>query len=135
EDRAEKCRRILVRYECEPGVRVEGYLLLPEPLGAAPRPAVVALHSTTPDTIDEVAGVRGRDSRALGLHFAQQGFVVFCPKNFLWHDAADYDDAVRKFQERHPGSLGMRKMLNDAQCAVDILASLPEVDPNRIGAV
>jgi pimeloyl-ACP methyl ester carboxylesterase len=29
----------------------------------------------------------------------------------------------------------MAKMLNDAQCAVDVLASLPEVDPERIGAL
>lgn len=136
EDRPEGCRRVRVRYECEPGVSVDGYLLYPEPMSARPRAGLVVLHSTTPDTIEEVAGTKGRDSRALGLTFAQQGFVVFCPQCFLWNDPAlDYNEAVAQFQKRHPGALGMQKMLNDAQCAVDVLASLPEVDPGRIGAV
>lgn len=136
EEGVEGCRRLLVRYDCEPGMAVEGYLLYPDPLGEEKRAAVVTLHSTTPDTIDEVAGVKGRDSRALGLKLAQEGFVVFCPKNFLWHDPSlDYGEAAAAFQTRHPGALGMRKMLYDAQCAVDILAALPEVDPDRIGAV
>ena len=135
EDRFDGCRRLLVRYECEAGLPAEGYLLHPEPLGQQPRAALVVLHSTTTDTIDEVAGVRGRESRALGLKFARQGFVVFCPRCFLWQDASlDYHEAVARFQSRHPGTLGMRKMLSDAQCAVDVLASLPQVDPQRIGA-
>ncbi len=77
----------------------------------------------------------GRDSRALGLKLARQGFVVFCPRCFLWRDTSlGYKEAAARFKARHPGTLGMRKMLNDAQCAVDVLTSLPEVDPNRIGA-
>ncbi|MCC6793978.1 MAG: dienelactone hydrolase family protein [Candidatus Hydrogenedentes bacterium] len=136
EDHPAGCRRIRVRYECETGVEVEGFLLYPDPLESAPRPALVVLHSTTEDTIEEVAGVKGRDDQALGLKFAQQGFIVFCPQCFLWNEPSlEYTDAVAKFQQRHPKTLGMRKMLNDAQCAVDILAGLPEVDPKRIGAV
>ncbi|MCC6696252.1 MAG: dienelactone hydrolase family protein [Candidatus Hydrogenedentes bacterium] len=136
EDRTEGCRRLLVRYEAEAGQPVEGYLLYPEPLVDGPRPALVVLHSTTPDTIDEVAGIKGRDSRALGLKFAEQGFVVFCPKCFLWQDPSlDYEEAAANFRKSHPGTLGMRKMLHDAQRAVDVLVSLPEVDPSRIGAL
>ncbi|MCC6487644.1 MAG: dienelactone hydrolase family protein [Candidatus Hydrogenedentes bacterium] len=136
EDHPEDCCRLLVRYEAEAGEQVEGYLLHPEPLLPAPRPALVVLHSTTPDTIDEVAGIKGRDSRALGLKFAQQGFIVFCPKCFLWQDPSlDYDEAAATFRKSHPGTLGMHKMLHDAQRAVDALTSLPDVDPNRIGAV
>jgi len=135
EDRPEGCRRLLVRYECEPGLPVEGYLLYPEPLRPGPRVGLVALHQTTPGTIDEIAGVKGPEMQALGLKFARRGFIVFCPKCFLWQDPAlDYYEAAAHFQKRHPGVLGMRKMLNDAQCAVDVLASLPAVDPERIGA-
>ena len=136
EDRPTGCRRLRVRYECETGIEVEGYLLYPDPLGSAPRPALVVLHSTTEDTIEEVAGVKGREDQALGLKFAQQGFAVFCPQCFLWNDPSlEYNEAVVKFQQRHLNTLGMRKMSNDAQCAVDILASISVVDPNRIGAV
>lgn len=135
ETRVDGCRRVRVRYTCEPGMVVEGYVLYPYPLADAPRPGIVAFHSTTPETIDEVAGVSGRDSRALGLKFARAGYVVFCPKCFLWHEDVDYTEAARRFQARHPGALGMRKMLYDAQLAVDVLASLPEVDAGRIGAV
>ncbi|HIA48936.1 MAG TPA: dienelactone hydrolase [Candidatus Hydrogenedentes bacterium] len=135
EDRPDGCRRLLVRYESEVGQAVEGYLLYPDPIGDKTRPALVVLHSTTKDTIFEVAGVTGRDSRALGLKLARQGFVVFCPRCFLWQDTSlGYEAAAARFQSRHPGTLGMRKMLNDAQCAVDVLNSLPEVDPDRIGA-
>jgi hypothetical protein len=63
------------------------------------------------------------------------GFVVFCPRCFLWQDAADYDEAVAKHRQRHPQSLGMAKMLYDAMRGVDVLVSLPDVDADRIGAV
>jgi hypothetical protein len=74
---------------------------------------------------------------AFGLKLARQGYVTFCPRNFLWPDneRIDAENETRRFQERHPGSLGMAKMLWDAQVAVDILAGLPEVDPQRLGAV
>jgi predicted esterase len=42
---------------------------------------------------------------------------------------------LKRFQARHPNSKGMAKMLFDAMVAVDLLASLPDVDPQRIGAV
>src|SRR5215471_17861727 len=82
--------RRLVRYEGEPGIFVEGYLLRPVEAGpGGKRPGIVALHQTTNDSIDQIAGVSGPEEQALGLKFAQRGFVVFCPRCFLWQDAAD----------------------------------------------
>ena len=135
EDRVDGCRRVLVRYESEPGLPVEGYVLYPDPLGPMPRAGVVALHSTTPDTINQVAGVTESGNHALGLKLAREGFVVFCPRCFLWPGPDDYTEAVARFQTRHPGALGMRKMLYDAQYGVDVLCTLPEVDSARIGAI
>jgi hypothetical protein len=37
-------------------------------------------------------------------------------------------------RRKHPTANGMGKMLYDARRAVDLLVSLPEVDPRRIGA-
>lgn len=129
--------RQLVRYEGEPGLFVEGYLLKPLANNneTQPRPGIVALHQTTNASIDEVAGVSGPDSMQIGLKLAKRGFVVFCPRCFLWQSVKDYNDAVAKHRERHPNSLGMAKMLYDAVRGVDVLASLPDVDAKRIGAV
>ena len=134
EDRPEGCIRQLVRYEGEPGITVEGYLLKPaKPDG--PRPGVVALHSTVGHTIRQPAGLQGRPEKAFGLKLAQRGVVAFCPKCFLWVGKGGYKEKVAEFQKRNPGCKGMAKMLWDAMLAVDILASLPEVDANRLGAV
>ncbi|MBC7818290.1 MAG: dienelactone hydrolase family protein [Planctomycetaceae bacterium] len=130
-------QRTLVRYEGEPGLFVEGYLLKPLTNNneTLPRPGIVALHQTTNASIDEVAGVSGPDSMRIGLKLAKRGFVVFSPRCFLWQSVKDYNDAVAKHRERHPNSLGMAKMLYDAVRGVDVLVSLPGVDTKRIGAV
>ncbi|WP_010583615.1 dienelactone hydrolase family protein [Schlesneria paludicola] len=128
--------RKLIRYENEPGLFLEAYLLQPVQGASLTRHAgLVALHATTNDTIEPIAGVKGDDAEQLGLKLARQGFVVVCPRNFLWQDATSLNDAVAKFRERYPRTLGMHKMLYDAQRATDILAALPDVDRQRLGAV
>ena len=136
EDRPEGAVRQLVRYEVEPGEPCEAYLLKPAKPG--PRcPAAVVLHSTVDQTIRQPAGVEGRPETAFGLKLAGLGYVTFCPRNFLWPtDGKSFDgQQVERFARRHPGSKGMAKMLYDAQVALDVLAGIPEVDPNRLGAV
>lgn len=130
-------KRQLVRYECEPGIFVEGYLLKPEADGnsGTKRPAVLALHPTTNATIDDIAGVTSHDTNQFGLLLAQRGFVTFCPRCFLWQNVSSLNEAVAQHRERHPQTTGMAKMLYDAMRGVDVLASLPEVDATRIGAI
>jgi len=134
EDRPQGCIRQLVRYESEPGIPVEGYLLKPAKQDG-PRPGVVCLHSTVNHTIRQPAGVEGNPAKAFGLKLARRGIVAFCPKCFLWVGRGSYTDKVAAFQARNPGCKGMAKMLWDAMLAVDVLASLPEVDAGRLGAV
>lgn len=130
------CTRQLVRYECEPGLFVEAYLLRStDPKFTGLRPGLVALHQTTNSTIDETAGISGPDSLQLGLKLARRGFVVICPRCFLWQNATSLQAAVKQFQERHPRTLGMHKMLYDARRAVDILLAQPGIDPQRVAAV
>jgi dienelactone hydrolase len=128
--------RQLVRYESEPGLPVEGYLLKPKRERLSGRvPGVVCLHSTVDFTIRQPAGLEGDAEDFFGLQLAQRDCVAFCPRCFLWDDGPLDRSLVDAFHERHPRSLGMAKMLYDAQRAVDVLASLPEVDAERIGAV
>ena len=142
EDRPDGVLRQLVRYEVEPGIPAEAYLLRPaRPRG--PAPGVVVLHSTVKYTIRQGAGVEGKPEKAFGLKLARRGYVTICPRCFLWpgdlEPASDrnlsYTQRVERFQARHPGSRGMAKMLHDSRVALDILANLPEVDPKRLGAV
>lgn len=126
--------RKVVRYENEPGQFLDAYLL--QPTESTKRgPGIIALHATTDKTNQPIAGVAGQEHEQIGLKLAKQGFVVLCPKNFLWQDGSNFDQAVANFKQRNPNSLGMRKMLYDAMRATDILAALPNVDDRRIGAI
>lgn len=140
EDRTEGVVRRLVKYETGPGLVAEGYLLMPEGMDgddAEPHalPGVVALHSTVEHTIRQPAGLEGDSAQAFGLKLARKGFVAFCPRCFLWVGEGDYHERVARFQKRHPGRLGMAKMLWDAQRGLDALESLAVVDGSRLGAV
>ena len=130
----ESVDRRLVEYDGEPGLRVRAWLIEPR-MRSGRLPALVALHQTTSATIDEVAGVSGPDAMQIGLKLARRGFVVLCPRCFLWQDVDGYDAAVQRLRERHPRTTGMAKMLYDARRAVDVLESLESVDAGRIGAV
>ena len=136
EDRPDGVVRQRVRYEVEPGLPVEAYLLKPAKAQGR-QPGVLALHSTVRHTIRQPAGVEGKPEKAFGLKMARRGYVTFCPRCFLWSDdlSIPYVKHVERFRARHPGSKGMAKMLYDAQVALNVLAGLAEVDPRRLGAV
>jgi dienelactone hydrolase len=127
--------RELIEYLCEPDLRVQAYLLRPKgPAAPKSRAAIVLLHPTTKESFDPSAGVTGERKAQMGLILAEAGFVVICPRCYLWQDVASLNEAVEKFRSRHPKTLGMHKMLYDAQRATDVVAALPDVDPRRIGA-
>ncbi len=136
EDHPDGMIRQLVEYESESGITVKGYLIKPQQI-SKPLPGVVAMHSTSDKQMVYIAGVEDGKIVAFGYKLAQQGFVVFCPLCFLWHDKGElnYMQQVERFQKRHPNSKGMAKMLFDAQRAVDVLVNLEEVDSRRIGAI
>lgn len=127
--------RQLIEYESEIGERVQAYVLQPlDSSNREKRPGIVAFHPTTDLNIDEIAGILNDGPRATAFHFARNGYIVICPKCFLWKERISFAESAEKFLKSHPGSLGMAKMLHDAKRAVDILESLPGVDASRIGA-
>jgi dienelactone hydrolase len=136
EDKPDGMVRQYVEYEGEPGIMVRGYLIRPGRIHE-PIPGLVAMHSTSDNQMIYIAGIEEGKIVPFGYRLARQGFVVFCPQCFLWHEKGErtYEQQVERFHQRHPGSKGMAKMLFDAQRAVDVLESLHEVDSSRIGCM
>jgi hypothetical protein len=135
EDKVDGVIRQRIAYETEPGIATEAYLCQPD--GARNAPAVVVLHSTVDYSILQPAGLKGPVEKAFGLQLAKNGYVTLSPRNFLWpaNEGISAQDESKRFLERAPGRKGMRKMLHDAQVAVDLLEHLPAVDKSRIGSV
>jgi hypothetical protein len=135
EDHVAGVLRQRVKYQVEPGIVTEAYLL--KPAGATNCPGVAVFHSTVAHSIRQPAGVEGKPEKAFGLELAKRGYVTFCPRNYLWPDNHRIvaGGEAERFAQRRPGVRGMAKMLWDARVAVNILAGLPEVDAQRMGAV
>ena len=136
EDHVGDVVRQRIQYFVEPDLRTEAYVLKPH----QPRarcPGAVVLHSTTPESIRQPAGLADVAEKHFGVALARRGFVALCPRNFLWPDTTRMaaEDETRRFRERHPGARGIAKMLFDGQVAVDILAARSDVDPGRIGCI
>lgn len=136
EDRPEGAVRQLVRYNVEPGLATEAYLLKPAKL-AGKAPGVAVFHSTVDYSIRQPAGLEGPPEKHFALRYARRGCICLCPRNFLWPQTVRItaQGEAQKLLARAPKSKGIAKMLYDALVAVDILTSLPEVDPARIGSV
>ena len=133
EERLEDCTRRLVRYQAEPGRMVRAYMLIPHDTDDAKLPAVVAFHGTSARTFDKLVGLDAEPERHMALRLAKRGFLVICPENYLW-ERKSYTAATEAALENHPGSKGMAVMLADGMRAVDVLLSMDNVDPKRIGA-
>ncbi len=128
--------RRYLRYQSEPGIFTDGYLLLPNPLKHR-APALVVFHPTTPAQAKAVAGV-DRDypkEKQMGVHFATNGYIVWCPRNYINREGADWAGNAAKVRALHTNWTGMTQMLWDAVRAADFLESLPEVDRSRIGCI
>jgi dienelactone hydrolase len=128
--------RSLVKYQVEGGVFTDGYLLRPEPASRR-GPAVVVFHPTTPLQAKSVAGVEpGYDQeKQQGIQLVKRGFVVWCPRNYINDEGADWAGNARRVLCVHPNWTGLTRMVWDAIRAVDYLETLPEVDRSRIGCI
>jgi dienelactone hydrolase len=146
-------RRSLVSYNVEEGERVSAWLLMqqgtPPPEGW---PAVLAIHQHDNNYElgkAEPAGLSGNAMYAYGQEVCQRGYVVLCPDLLCFEDrrpAPEFhyanwvlDDAAYErfeFTKRLlAGSCLQTKYLHDLTCAVDLLASLPDVNHERLGVI
>jgi pimeloyl-ACP methyl ester carboxylesterase len=121
-----KSLRRLIWYEPEDGDRVPAYLFLPKSPGR--HRAVLALHQTTRIGKAEPAGLGGYVNLHYGHELAERGYVVLAP------DYPNFGDYTYDPYAHGYVSATMKGIWNHTR-AVDLLASLPEVDPARIGVI
>jgi dienelactone hydrolase len=137
----------------EPGERVSAWLLTPQ--GAIPPggwPAVLAVHQHA-GQYDlgkaEPAGLAGDPMYHYGRELCQRGYVVLCPDLLCFEErrptrtgraawrmleGAEYE-RVEFTQRLLTGSCLLTKYVHDLTCAVDLLASLPSVNRERLGVI
>ena len=110
--------------------RVSAYLLLPDGSRGARKKtaAVLCLHQTTRIGKGEPAGLGGKPDLHYALELAQRGFVTLAPDypNFGGYQFDPYAHGY--------ASATMKGIVNHRR-AIDLLQSLPEVDPQRVGVI
>jgi hypothetical protein len=133
--------RLHIRYLTANDDEVTALLLLPneELRNAQPNrrlPAIMALHPTSSNGKEDVATAEGRDNRRYGLELVQRGYVVLAPDTITAGERITTKAFhTADFYERNPGWTAVGKMLVDHLYGVDLLCSLTQVDPSRIGAI
>jgi dienelactone hydrolase len=119
-----------ISFAAEPGDRVPAWLLVPERSGRAgvKLPAVLCLHQTIKIGKDEPAGLGANQELAYARELAARGFVALAPDypNFGEYHVNVYDMGY--------ASATMKAIWNNLR-AIDLLASLPDVDSTKIGVI
>lgn len=129
-----------VTYFVEPDEKISAYVLIPKSLKAR-APAVLCIHPTTPFGKEQAIGgdstEKGRD-RAYALHLVGRGYVTLAydllgAGERCYEGLKAFDTAP--FYERYPKWSVRGKDLWDVNCAIDLLQTMDEVDPERIGSI
>jgi acetyl esterase/lipase len=139
EVKEEKYTRKKLTFAVEKGDRVPAYLLIPHrvggrspllPVGAgsARRPAVLCPHQTIKIGKAEPAGLGQQPNKAIAKHLAERGYVA------LAVDYPNFGEYQINVYQKGYASASMKGIWNHMR-AVDLLQSLPEVDPQRIGVI
>ncbi len=119
-----------ISFVAEEGDRITALLYLPKKDPAVERRAgVVALHPTHKIGKDVVDGLSQRPNRGYARELAELGYVVVAPDYPSFGEQLDYDFSTDRYE-----SGAMKAIWNHMRC-VDLLVSLPEVDPERIGTI
>jgi len=131
---------------------VPAYLLVPKDLGRGEkRPGILAAHGHGRGKDDICAVVESEQAYrdqveplnyAYAVGFVQRGYVVLAPDWRCFGERANPPDWVRAGRDTcnvsylalgYAGYHLLRLQVWDAQRAIDVLQSLPQVDPRRLG--
>ncbi len=122
--------RHTIRYVTEPWDVTPAFLFIPTN-ATSPRPAMLCLHPTSPLGKRIVAGEGEKPNRNYAQELAERGYVVLAPD---YPGFGDYVEARKRLYEEGYVSCTMKGVWNHLR-GVDLLASLPEVDGERIGCI
>jgi lysophospholipase L1-like esterase/dienelactone hydrolase len=123
---------------------VTALLLVPEGL-SRPAPAILWLHSSTPDKTQIIIPNTNGGEEPLGEALVREGYVVLSPDAF-WHGdragtgpAGTLETGREEQESLFKLNLWLGRTLwgmfvRDDQVALDYLCARPEVDPARVGA-
>lgn len=126
------------------GNEIPMLLLVPEGL-KAPAPAVLWLHSSTPDKNQLLTPDTNGGTEPLGEALARAGYVVLAPDAY-WHGEREGTGPSGAGVKRVDEQMDLFKLnlwlgrtlwgmfVRDDQIALDVLCSRPEVDRGRLGA-
>jgi pimeloyl-ACP methyl ester carboxylesterase len=128
--------RRLVSYNVEADERAHAYLGVPLDLDGK-APGVVALHGTFAQGKERAAGLVDNPDKAYLDHLCRRGYVVIAPDHFVAGHRIPPEGPYEtgRFHEKHPEWTAVGKFTYEHSIAVDVLQSLDEVDPERIGAM
>jgi dienelactone hydrolase len=137
ETRTEKYVRRKILYTPEPGDRAPAYLLIPHELVGsrdAQAAAMLCLHQTTGIGKGEPCALGGSDNLHYAHELAERGFVCLAPD---YPSFGDYEFDFKKAPQGQdaPYASGTMKAIWNNIRAVDLLESLPQVNPDRIGCI
>jgi hypothetical protein len=124
----DKYVRRRIRYQTEPGRWTTAWLLVPDGI-KSPRAAMLCLHQTTAIGKDEPVGLGPKANLHYAHELAQRGYVCLAPDYPSFGELRDYDFTGDAFES------GTMAGIWSHIRAVDLLESLPEVDPRRIGVI
>ena len=124
-----RVRRQKISFRSAGDDRVPAFLLTPRELPSGAKvPGILCLHQTTAIGKAEPAGLGGKPNLHYALELAERGFVTLAPD---YPNFGDY-----KFDPYTHGfaSATMKAIFNHRR-AIDLLQSLPEVNPDRIAVI
>jgi neutral ceramidase len=124
--------RLWISYRVDATSQVPAHLYLPRSREAdnhQKRPAVLALHPTSPLGKGVVAGEGPQENRNYAVELAKRGYVVLAPDYPSFGELADYD-----FHTDPYISGTMRAIVNHRR-GIDLLVARDEVDADRIGVI
>ncbi len=121
--------RYTIRFTVAENEELPAYLYLPAGISQEKYPAMLVLHSTGVLGKGIVDGQSSLENRAIAKELAERGYVVIAPDYPGFGDLKDYD-----FENDRYESGTMKGIFNHIRC-VDLLQSLKQVDPERIGVI